>query len=62
VTLDIGKKILKELHEGIYNSDNGERTLVVIATWDSYYWPSLCEDAMNLVRSRDKYQKLTPIQ
>ena len=57
-----GKKILKELHEGICSAHTGGRTLAMTAIQTDYYWPSLQEDAMILVSTCDKFQKFAPIQ
>ena len=57
-----GKRILEELHEGICSTHAGGRVLAVTAIRTNYYWPSLLEDAMTLVRTCDKCQKFTPIQ
>ena len=58
----IGQKILEELHEGVCNSHTGGRALVVVIICTGYYWPSLHEDAINLVRSCDKCQKFVSVQ
>ena len=62
VTPEMGKKILEELHEGVCSSHISGRTLAVTAIQTSYHWPSLHEDAMTLVHTCDKCQKLAPIQ
>jgi len=60
--LEIGKKISKELHEGVCSSHIGGRALAVTAMYIDYYWPSLREDAMHLVRTCNKCQKFAPVQ
>jgi len=62
VTPDEGKRILKELHEGICSAHTRGRTLAVMAIRTGYYWLSLREDAMTQVRTYDKCQKFAPIQ
>jgi len=61
ITPEMGKKILEELHEGVYSSHNGGRAFVVMVIRIDYYWPSLREDAMNLARTCDKCQKFAPV-
>ena len=46
----MGKKILEELHEGVCSSYTGGGALAAIAIRIGYYWLSLREDAMNLIR------------
>ena len=41
VTPEMGKKIHKELHEGVCSSHIGGRTLAVTAIHTGYYWPSM---------------------
>jgi len=60
VTSKMGKKILKELHEGVCSSHISRHVLAVTAIRTGSYWLSLREDAMNLVCSCDKCQKFTP--
>jgi len=54
VTLEEGRRVLEELHEGICSTHAGGRALVVTGIRIGYYWPSLWEDAMTLVRTCDK--------
>ena len=49
-----GKRILEELHQGICSSHAGDRALAITDIQTGYYWPSLREDAMTLVRTCDK--------
>ena len=62
VTSEVAKKILEELNEGVCSFHIGGRALAFMVIRTCYYWPSLREDAMNLVRTCDKCQKFTPIQ
>ena len=62
VTPEEGKKILEELNEGACNAHTEGRTLAVTAIQTGYYWPSMREDTMTLVRTCDKWQKFAPIQ
>jgi len=57
-----GKKVLEELHEGVYSSHIGGRAPAVTAIRTSYYWPSLHEDAMNLLRSAPQMRKMSEIR
>jgi len=61
VTPEMGKKVLEKLHEGVCSSHVGGHTLIVMAIRTDYYWLSLREDAMNLVRTCYKCQKFAPI-
>ena len=54
--------MLEELHKGICSSHAGGHALAVMAIRTGYYWPSLWEDTMILVRTCDKCQKFVPIQ
>jgi len=60
--LEMGRKILEELHEAVCSSQIAGRALAVTAIQTGYYWPSLREDAMTLVRTYDKCQKFTTNQ
>jgi len=61
VTLEMEKKKLEELHEGVYSSHIGGHALAVMTIRTGYYWLSLREDAMNLVQTCNKCQKFGPI-
>jgi len=62
VTPADGQRILEELHQGICSSHAGGRALAVTTIRTGYYWPSIREDAMTLVRTCDKCQKFAPVQ
>jgi len=59
MTTEIGKKILEKLY-GVCNSHIGGRALAVNAIRTGYYWPSLRDDAMNLVRTCDNARSSPP--
>ena len=54
VTPEMGRKILEDLHERVCSSHIGGHALVITVIRIGYYWPSLQEDAMTLVRTCDK--------
>jgi len=62
MTLGMGQKVLEEIYEGVCSSHIGGGALMVDAIQMGYYWPSLCEDDMNLVRKYEKCQKFTLVQ
>ncbi|XP_056685866.1 uncharacterized protein [Spinacia oleracea] len=72
VTPENGHKVLEDLHQGLCSSHIGGRALAEKALRTGYYWPTLKEDALDLVKRCDKCQrfahlirrsaqKLTPI-
>ncbi|XP_056695050.1 uncharacterized protein [Spinacia oleracea] len=72
VTPEKGHEVLEDLHQGICSSHIGGRALAEKALRTGYYWPTLKEDALDLVKRCDKCQrfahlirrpaqKLTPI-
>ncbi|XP_056695356.1 uncharacterized protein [Spinacia oleracea] len=72
VTPEKGHEVLEDLHQGLCSSHIGGRALAEKALRTAYYWPTLKEDALNLVKRCDKcqrfahlvrwpVQKLTPI-
>ena len=56
VPLEKGGEVLEDLHEGFCGSHIGGRALAEKALRTGYYWPTLREDAMNLVRKCKKCQ------
>ncbi|XP_021864960.2 uncharacterized protein [Spinacia oleracea] len=72
VTPEKGHEVLEDLHQGLCSSHIGGRALAEKALRTGYYWPTLKEDALDLVKRCDKCQrfahpirrpaqKLTPI-
>ena len=60
VHLELTKSLLEELHEGIYGSHTGGRSLVHRAITQGYWWPNMQRDALECVRKCDQYQRFTP--
>ena len=50
VTLEEGKDILKEIHEGVCGNHAASRTLVGKAYRSGFFWPTTISDAEDLVR------------
>ena len=50
VTLEEGKDILREIHEGVYGNHAASRTLVGKAYISGLFWPTAVFDAEDLVR------------
>ncbi|XP_021863719.1 uncharacterized protein [Spinacia oleracea] len=72
VTPEKGHEVLEDLHQGLCSSHIRGRALAEKALRTGYYWPTLKEDALDLVKRCDKCQrfahlirrpahKLTPI-
>lgn len=51
-----GRYVLREIHEGICESHIGAQVLVAKAMRYGYYWPSMKEDFINLVKACTKFQ------
>ena len=56
VTLEEGKDILREIHEGVCSNHAASRTLVGKAYRSGFFWPTGVSDADNLVRRCLGYQ------
>ena len=54
VSIEEGKKILKEIYAGTYGNHVASRTLVDKAFQASFYWPSAVTDAEALIRRCEK--------
>jgi Integrase zinc binding domain len=50
------KELLAEIHEGIYGSHQGAKTLAKCILRACYYWPTIHQDVTYLVRRFEKYQ------
>ncbi|XP_056697450.1 uncharacterized protein [Spinacia oleracea] len=57
VSLEKGKEILDDLHQGLCSSHIGVRALAEKALRTGYYWPTLREDALSMVQKCDKCQR-----
>ena len=52
--------ILEELHEGIYGSHTGGRSLSHRAITQGYWWPSMQKEALEYVKKCDYCQRFAP--
>ncbi|XP_056685828.1 uncharacterized protein [Spinacia oleracea] len=57
VTLEKGHEVLEDLHQGLCSSYIGGRALAEKALRTRYHWPTLKEDALDLVKRCDKCQR-----
>ena len=56
VTLEEGKDILREIHEGVYDNHTASRTLVGKAYRLGFFWPTAVSNAEDLVKRCPGYQ------
>ena len=56
VSVEEGKKILKEIHASTCGNHTTSRTLVSKAFWAGFYWPLAITDAEAHVRRCENYQ------
>ena len=54
------KLILEELHEGIYGSHTGGRSLSHKAITQGYWWPNMQKEAHEYVKKCNQCQKFAP--
>ena len=52
--------LLEELHEGIYESHIGGRSLSYRAITQGYWWPNMQKEAQEYVKKYDQCQKFVP--
>ncbi|XP_075633652.1 uncharacterized protein LOC142606139 [Castanea sativa] len=52
--------LLEELHEGIYGSHTGCRSLSHSALTQGYWWPSMQKEAQEYVKKCDQHQRFAP--
>ncbi|XP_056688345.1 uncharacterized protein [Spinacia oleracea] len=57
VTPEKGHEVLEDVHQGLCSSHIGGRALAEKALRIGYYWPTLKEDALDLVKRCDKCQR-----
>ncbi|XP_056685855.1 uncharacterized protein [Spinacia oleracea] len=57
VTPEKGQEILEDFHQRLCSSHIGGRTLAEKALRTGYYWPTLKDDAISLVKKCDKCQR-----
>ena len=56
------KYILEKIHEGVCGDHAGPRSLVSKVVQIGYFWPTMQEDTVELVKKCDKCQRLRNIQ
>ncbi|XP_052297124.1 uncharacterized protein LOC127902305 [Citrus sinensis] len=52
---------MREIHEGICGNHYGAKSLAQKALRQGYYWPTMRDDAKNMVRSCDKCQRFVRV-
>ena len=57
---ELTKSLLEELHEGIYGSHTGGRSLAHRAITQGYWWPNMQIEALEYVRKCDQCQRFMP--
>ena len=60
VHLEMTESLLEELHEGIYESHTGGRSLAHRAITQGYWWPNMQKEAQEYVRKCDQCQQFAP--
>ena len=60
IYLEASELLLKELHEGIYGSHTGGRSLSHRAFTQWYWWPNMQKEAQEYVKKCDQCQRFTP--
>jgi hypothetical protein len=54
--------VLKEIHEGVYGSHSGGRLLAHKVVRTGYYWPTMNQESMEMVRRCEKCQRFAKLQ
>ena len=62
ITPEDGDYVLREIHQGACGSHQGARAVAGKALRAGLYWPSLREDAAQLVQKCEKCQKFANVQ
>ena len=58
---ETSKLLLEELHEGIYGSHTGGRSIAHRAITQGYWWPNMQEEALEYMKKCDQCQRFAPI-
>ena len=61
VTPEKAKELMKEVHEGFCGDHAGGQSLAKKILRQGYFWPTMNEDSMELVRRCDKCQRFSKI-
>ena len=57
---EMTESLLEELHEGIYGSHTGGRSLAHRAITQGYWWSNMQKEAQEYVKKCDQCQRFTP--
>ena len=57
---DQTESLLEEMHEGIYGSHTGGRSLTHRAITQGYWWPNMQREALEYVKKCDQCQRYSP--
>ena len=57
---EMTESLLEELHEGIYGSHTGGRSLAHRAITQGYWWPNMQKEAQEYVKKCDQCQQFAP--
>ena len=57
---DQTESLLEEMHEGIYGSHTGGRSLAHRAITQGYWWPNMQREALEYVKKCDQCQRYSP--
>ena len=60
--LDDARRLLEEIHEGVYGNHSGGRSLAHKALTVGYYWPYMIIEANDYNKGCDRCQCFTPIK
>ena len=60
VHLEASESLLEELHEGVYGSHTGGRSLSHRALTQGYWWPGMQKEAQEYVKKCDQCQRFAP--
>ena len=60
IHLEVSKLLLEELHEGIYGSHIGGRSLSHRAITQGYWWPGMQKEVQEYVKKCDQCQRFAP--
>ncbi|KAL2926963.1 Gag-Pol polyprotein [Bienertia sinuspersici] len=61
ITPEKGQEVLDDLHRGLCSSHIGGRALAEKIMRLGYFWPTLRQDAMDMVMKCEKFQKIGPL-
>ena len=57
---EASESLLEELHEGVYGSHTGGRSLSHRAITQGYWWPGIQKEAQEYVKKCDQCQRFSP--